>query len=282
LDIWVVAALAVIIASIVYSAWKQTSFSIIASIACVAVFIIGLVSQAELGFAPHDLFDASREYTLLTSMFMHKNFSHIFLNLLALVMLGLVFEQRIGTRPFIVLYLIAGVVGTLVFAAVRWNGIIPVVGASGAISGILGGFARLYPNEKMIIFPFPVPMSIWTVVLAFLVLQIVILFSIEEVAIESHLGGLAAGILLAPLIVRLPLGQRTPARRTQTLSVGQIRRLATTPQLRSMLERIEKEEVADVRGAWLEHFLSIAKCPQCGSRLKVENGTITCEKGHIV
>jgi hypothetical protein len=49
-----------------------------------------------------------------------------------------------------------------------------------------------------------------------------------------------------------------------------------------MLDRIEHEEVSDVRSAWIEHFLSEAKCPQCGSRLRVEKGLILCEKGHII
>jgi membrane associated rhomboid family serine protease len=232
---------------------------------------------------PHDITEPSRLYTLLTSMFMHADFTHIFLNLLMLVLIGLVFEQRIGTRPFVVLYLLAGVIGTLSFAAVRWGEpLTAAVGASGAIVGILGGFARLYPNEKMMLFPIPVPMSIWTVVLIFAGLQFLLFFGATNIAVEAHLGGLVAGVLLAPYVIRLPLRQKTRVRKVQTLSVGQLRALATTPQLKSMLDRIEHEEVSDVRSAWIEHFLSEAKCPQCGSRLRVEKGLILCEKGHII
>lgn len=289
MDIWVAVALVAIVASIAYSAWKQSSFSIIASIACVFVFILSIVADHsgvsdivyQLSFLPHDLIDPSREYTLLTSMFMHEGFTHIFVNLLMLVLIGLVFEQKIGTRPFIVLYLLSGVVGTLAFAAVRWNEPgLAVVGASGAITGILGGFARLYPNEKMMMFFVPIPLSIWTVVLVFVLIQFVLLFGQFGIAAEAHLGGLVAGVFLAPYVIRLPLRQKSRGRVTRPAPVEQLRRLATTPQLRTMLNRIEHEEVPEVRSAWTEHFLSKARCPQCGAGLRVERDSIVCEKGH--
>lgn len=292
MDVWVAAALIVIVASTAYSAWRQASYSIIASVACVVVFILSVVADqagvpsitSELAFYPHDLVDTSRAYTILTSMFMHGGFTHLFVNLLMLILIGLVFEQRIGTRPFIVLYLVAGLVGTLVFAAVRWNEPgLAVVGASGAITGILGGFARLYPNEKMMMFFIPIPLSIWTVVLIFVLIQLVVLYGeFGNIAAEAHLGGLAAGVLAAPYIIRLPLRQKTAARRVRTVSANQLRRLATTSQLRSMLDRIEHEEVPEVRSAWIEHFLSGARCPTCGSRLRVEKDSIVCEKGHLI
>ena len=290
LDIWVVSALVVILSCIVFSVWRQVSFSIVASIACVAVFILAIAATevdvpitAELAFMPDDLTEPSRAYTILTSMFMHTGFTHLFVNLFVLVLFGAAFEQRIGTRPYIVLYLVAGLVGTLAFAAVRWNEPgLSVVGASGAITGILGAFARLYPNEKIMMFPFPIPMSIWTFVLLFLLAQFLLLLGEFGIAVEAHVGGLVAGVLLAPLVVRLRLGQKTRVRGVRTISVGQLRALATTAQLKSMLDRIEHEEVPDVRSAWIEHFLSKAKCPHCGSRLVVGKESILCEKGHII
>ena len=283
-------AVIVILACIVFSAWRQVSFSIVASIACVFVFVFSLVAEQTIGditlllaYMPHDIFDPSVVHTLLTSMFMHQGFAHLFVNLLMLILIGTIFEQRIGTRPFIVLYLLCGVIGTLTFAAVRWNEPwLAVVGASGAITGILGGFARLYPNEKMIMLPVPIPLSIWTWVLIFVAIQFLLLFGQSNIAVESHLGGLVAGVLLAPFVVRLPLRQKTLVRRAKTLSVTQLRSLATTPQLKSILDRIEHEEVPEVRIAWIEHFLSKAECPRCGSALRVEKDTILCEKGHIV
>ncbi len=295
LDIWAIAAVVVILASIVYSVWKQTSFSIIASAACVAVLIIAIVAQEftplgglasnDFAFMPHDILDPGREYTVLTSMFMHASFSHLFFNLLVLVLVGLVFEQRIGTRPFILIYLVAGVLGTLAFAALRWNDpFASVVGASGAIMGILGGFARLYPNEKMMFFFLPIPIAVWTIVLILVLLQLVFVLAESRVAVESHLAGLAAGAVLAPYATRFSPRRKAPSptKSIKAMGIDQIRRLAVTPQLASIADRIELEEVPEVRNAWMEDFLSKAKCPQCGSRLRMEKDLIFCEKGHVV
>ncbi len=294
MDSWVVASLIVILVAIAYSAWRQAVFSILASVACVAVLILSMIGQeygstyvqGELAFMPHDIVDPARAYTLLTSMFMHAGFTHLFVNILMLVLVGLVFEQRIGTRHFIVIYLLAGLIGTLTFAAVRWNEPgIAVVGASGAITGILGAFARLYPNEKMMLFFLPIQLSIWTVVLIFVLIQFLLLLGESGIAAEAHLGGLVGGVLLAPLVVRLPLGQKGAVisrESHRSLPIEHLRKLATTPQLKGILDRVEHEEVAEVRSAWLEDFMSKARCPQCGSKLRLERDLIFCEKGHIL
>jgi membrane associated rhomboid family serine protease len=168
MDFLVYLVLAVIIGSIVLSAWKQISMSVVASIACVTVMMVIVVDSQRLvtgdyssdlfynlAISPTDLAHPSMYYTLLTSMYTHASFSHIFFNVFVLVLLGAVFEARIGMRPFIVLYLLSGLAGTLLFAALHWGDTVHVVGASGAIMGILGGFARLYPTDKVSIFVSP-------------------------------------------------------------------------------------------------------------------------------
>ncbi len=116
MDIWVAIILIAIAVSTAYSAWKQTSFSIIVSATCIFVFMIELIADSsttggilsELGFRPGDLTDPARSYTLLTSMYTHAGFSHLFWNLLGLIFIGMMFEQRIGARPFILLYFLSG------------------------------------------------------------------------------------------------------------------------------------------------------------------------------
>ncbi|OGS42223.1 MAG: hypothetical protein A3K67_02480 [Euryarchaeota archaeon RBG_16_62_10] len=283
MDAAVVAALAIVVGSIAYSAWKRLYFSIVASIACIAVFILTVAADAlgELAFMPGDLLDPGRVYTVLTSMFSHADVYHIFYNLLGLVFLGMIFEQRIGTRPFILLYLISGLFGVLAFAALRWDDpLAAVVGASGAISGVLGGFARLYPNERlsmMLMFiPMP-PMPVWVIVLLFIGLQFLFIGG-SNIAVESHFAGLAAGIVFAPLVK----GMRLRPRAERTVSYSLLSRLAVTPELRSILKRIENEEVPDVRSAWVDHFFSKARCPRCGARLAVRRDAAVCERGHEI
>ena len=290
MDGWIIVSIGVIIAAVAYSAYKQVSFSIVASVTCAALFvlIIAVSDHAyydhstvfiEMAFMPQDLTDSSHLYTVITSMFMHADFGHIFVNILCLAFLGNAFEQRIGARPFIVIYLIAGVCGTLLYAAIHWNEVVLAVGASGAISGILGGYARLFPNERMVFLFIPtMPLRIWIIVGIFLLFQIFVAIGNMNIAVEAHVGGLIAGMAIAPFVVRMPLHRRVK----KMISLNALRKLATTPELKSIMRRIEDEEIPDVRSAWIEEFLRKAKCPHCGARIKVSRDTIRCERGHML
>jgi len=286
MNAWVWVVLAAIIISIAISAWKQYNFSIIVSIVCVFAYIVSYLAAPpsgitdELGFSPHDLVDPSRAYTILTSMYTHAGMGHLFFNLLGLIVIGVVFEQKIGTRPYILLYILTGICGSLAFAAMRWPGPdVIAVGASGAIFGILGGFTRLFPRERFMFFPFPVALPIWALVAGYLVLQLVLIPTASGVAVEAHIGGLIAGVLLAPLVVKLPAPQGKVKMAT---SAPNLRKLATTTELKSMLKRIEDETVPDVKQAWIDHFVSKARCPQCGAPIVSDKGAIRCEKGHLI
>jgi membrane associated rhomboid family serine protease len=281
LDIATALALAVIIGSIVLSAWKKNNFVGATAIACAVVFGISAIAENldQLSFHPSDLMHPAMAYTLLTSMYAHLTLSHILFNMLALVLIGIILEQRIGTRPFMLLYFISGLIGTLAFAVSYWGDqYSAVVGASGAISGVLGGLARLYPNERMAFIFLPtVPMRMWTVVLLFVLLQFVFVFG-GQVAWQSHLAGLAAGILAAPLAVKM----KPQAATRRGVSIEGLRKLAVTPELKGILSRIEGETVPDVRKAWIEHFLSKARCPICGSPIKVTRDSVRCSRGHLL
>jgi rhomboid protease GluP len=292
MNAYIAIAIGLIVIGLVYSYVRQFSYSLVASITCGGVMAILLATSTSYGllasetgvglaFIPRDLTEPDRFYTILTSMYAHADLMHILFNVLGLAFIGMIFEQRIGTRPFIVLYLLSGLVGTLVFAAVNWSDLVLVVGASGAISGVLGAFARLYPNERMsmfiMFFPLP-PMPIWVIVGIFVFLQIVFLGGQSNIAVEAHLGGLVAGVLLAPLVVRLPVHRRVK----KMVSLSSLRRMATTPELKVILRRIEDEEFPDVRSAWIEEFLHTATCPQCGAPLKIRRDGIMCERGHIL
>jgi membrane associated rhomboid family serine protease len=290
MDSWVIACIVVIIATTAYSYYRQVSYSIVVSAACVAVFAIVVVASdtryltsstvfGELAFVPRDIVHADRAYTVLTSMFTHVSPGHLIFNVLGLAFLGTMFEQKVGTRPFMVIYIIAGVCGTLMFAALRWNDWVGVVGASGAVSGVLGAFARMFPNERVAFLLMPTfPMPIWVFVLGYVGLQLLIVMGDTNIAVEAHIGGLVAGMLVAPYIVRLPLHRRV----RRMISLNALRRLAKTPELKAMLRQIEEEEIADVRSAWIEEFLSRARCPHCGASLKVTRETITCSRGHLL
>ncbi len=282
-NVWVAASIVIIVASIAYSYYRQVTFSIVASASCVAVLAISFMPDTftALAFRPHDLVEPGRAYTVLTSMFSHSQttLSHILINVLALAFIGIIFEQRIGTRPFIIIYLVAGVCGTLTFAALRWDVAVAVVGASGAISGVLGAFARMYPNERMVMMFLPfMAIPAWMVVALFVLLQIVFVVGVPNIAVEAHIGGLVAGMLVAPYVARIPIHRRVK----KMISINSLRRLARDPELKKMLRRIEDEEIPDVKSAWIEEFLSKARCPHCGAPIKITRDSITCQRGHLL
>jgi rhomboid protease GluP len=275
-------ALLVIVASIVLSIWKKITFVAATAGACIVIFGLSLAFKTlePIAFYPFDLTRPAWFYTIVTSMYAHASIDHLLFNMIALVVLGIILEQRIGMVPFILLYFISGLIGTLAYAFTSWNaGALPVVGASGAISGILGGLGRLYPNERMAFLFFPMyPMRISTIVVIFVALQFIFVFW-GDVAWQSHLGGLAAGLLLAPLVVKVRPREKRVRR---GISAVPLRKLAVTPELKDMLRRIESETVPDVRSAWIEHFLSKARCPICGSPITVSRDSVRCSRGHLL
>ena len=284
---WVLAVIALIIGSVAYCWIRQNSFAVVTCAVCGVIFALVLVMQTgttqdllgELAFMPDDLTTPSRLYTPLTSMYGHVGFYHILFNMIALIFIGVFLEQSIGTRPFVLIYFITGLAGTFVFALVNWNfPFAGAVGASGAISGILGAAARLYPNERFTLFPLMIPMPLWMFTILFLLIQLLIAFASDTIAWEAHVGGLVAGLLIAPVIVKMPLHRRVK----RMISLSSLRKLATTPELKSILRRIEEEEVPDVWSAWVEHYLMKARCPHCGSRLKATREAVMCDKGHIL
>ncbi|MFK7765890.1 MAG: rhomboid family intramembrane serine protease [Mariniblastus sp.] len=87
--------------------------------------------------------------TLLTSMFMHGGFGHIAGNMLYLWIFGDNVEHRFGHVLFLMFYLMSGVVGSLAQIAINPFGILPNLGASGAIAGVMGAYLVLFPRNKV-------------------------------------------------------------------------------------------------------------------------------------
>ncbi len=103
-----------------------------------------------------------RLWTLLTAVFSHNAFWHIFLNMYVLFSFGAVIEELIGPRRFLSFYLLAGIFSSfchaLVSAFILGDSAIPALGASGAVAGLVILFALSYPREKLLIFGLiPIP-----------------------------------------------------------------------------------------------------------------------------
>jgi membrane associated rhomboid family serine protease len=143
--------------------------------------------------------------TLLTSMFMHGGVAHIFGNMLFLWIFGDNVEHRVGHIPYFLFYIAAGIIAAFAQIAVNPESVIPTLGASGAISGVLGAYLVMFPSNRVtVIFgyaPFQVPaivaIGIWAV-FQFISGFGAIAVSDETtggVAYLAHIGGFIAGVI---------------------------------------------------------------------------------------
>jgi len=132
----------------------------------------------------------------VTYIFIHADFWHFFFNALMLWMLGRTIEPDMGSRKFLLYFLVCGAAAALLTAAWNAGSPIPVIGASGAIYGLLGAFAFLYPEATVNLY-FIFPMSARTMAILLGAVEFVMTLSRTGSKISSvtHLGGLAAGLL---------------------------------------------------------------------------------------
>lgn len=147
--------------------------------------------------------------TLLTSIFMHGGIAHIFGNMIFLLIFGDNIENRIGHFRYLIFYLLCGLIASLahVFTTIAFDGnpIIPTLGASGAISGVLGGYILLFPKRRVRVIMF----YFLTEVPAIVALGLWFAFQLFSgigalgggtqeggVAYAAHIGGFIAGLIL--------------------------------------------------------------------------------------
>lgn len=150
-----------------------------------------------------DLYIVSAPLTLITSMFMHADALHLAGNMLFLWIFGDNVEDSMGHWRFLAFYLICGTVGALLHAAINPTSTVPMVGASGAISGILGAYFVLHPRVKlwvMVLIAIPVKLPTFVVLGIWIALDILNGLgsgSADSVtAYWAHIGGFVTGALL--------------------------------------------------------------------------------------
>lgn len=163
--------------------------------------------------------------TLITSMFMHGGIAHIFGNMLFLFIFGDNIEDRLGHIRYLLYYLVCGIIAglshvfaTAALAAEASSLLVPSLGASGAISGVLGGYILLYPTNRVVVLLgwFATPMPAFLAIGLWFVFQLIsglgMLGSGSQaggVAYAAHIGGFIAGLILIKIFA---LGRRPPDR----------------------------------------------------------------------
>ncbi|MFN4896105.1 MAG: rhomboid family intramembrane serine protease [Pseudomonadota bacterium] len=141
--------------------------------------------------------------TLLTSMFMHGSWGHIIGNMVYLIIFGDQIEDRYGHLKFLLFYLIAGVVASLAHVAADPSSILPCVGASGAIAGVLGAYFIMHPSNtvRVLIFRDIIHLPAFIVLGFWGAMQIFGHFGNPSsgggVAYMAHVGGFVVGVVVA-------------------------------------------------------------------------------------
>lgn len=256
--------------------------------------VAGLMSAWDLtveswGYKP----GAPETRDLLASLFLHAGFAHLGGNMLFLYIYGDNVEHRLGRLPFLAFYLFSGVAATLAFGAFAGDSLTPLVGASGAISGVLGAYLWFFPRNrvKLWVFLFPWIMERFLVpaplVLgAYVLLDNLLPFLMADpsgggVAYGAHLGGFFAGLGVALLVGRTGAGlprDPTPAERP--------------PRRRRRAPVSAEERVAVAEGHAQRHDLRLAydaattglsrvTDPEARARLEIVAAVALAEWGHL-
>jgi membrane associated rhomboid family serine protease len=146
--------------------------------------------------------------TLLTSMFLHGGWGHLGGNMLFLWIFGDNIEHRIGHLRFLIFYLVCGLAAGLAHVLANSASMVPTVGASGAISGVLGGYLLLFPRNRVYVMTYggvatvPAMLMLGLWILIQFVNGVGSIANTPEtggVAYLAHIGGFIAGLVLAPL-----------------------------------------------------------------------------------
>lgn len=163
-------------------------------------FISSLINEKFIDYFalnPYNILNGKFLWTVVTSIFVHANFTHLFVNMISLFFLGTFLEQIIGRKRFIYFYIISGIFSALFF--VMWCFLfgetnVYAVGASGALFALGGLLMILLPKLKVYVF-FVLPMPLWIGMIFMLgILWLASLTANLPIGNAAHLGGLLIGV----------------------------------------------------------------------------------------
>lgn len=239
----------------------------------------------DLAFAPIYLFKPVYLCTVFTTMFLHGSPMHLIMNMFILFLIGIELERRIGSKKFLTVYILSGIIGSLFWGIInplldpRYY-LVPAIGASGAIFGILGAFGYLYPNERITMFLGFILLPNVPAILAVTMMGILeVLYAAVgagNIAHLAHIGGIFGGFAVAWMIKSRTVKKVKFV--LQTRNLDELYRLADEDG-KEILRRA-MDEIPEIKSAWLSEFVSRNVCPLCGERLWEKEGVVFCRNGH--
>ncbi|WP_199457115.1 MULTISPECIES: rhomboid family intramembrane serine protease [unclassified Marinobacter] len=233
---------------------------------------ISHMSAFQLGLVPSDL----SLYTLITYQFLHGGWGHIIGNLLFLFLLGFTVERALGPGKFLVAYLVCGALSGLVFTGFSMGSQIPLVGASGSISGLMGMYVAIYGLQKIRFFYFLGVYFNYFRAPAIAMLPVWLGKEIYDywfagatgIAYMAHAGGLLAGAALVWLLgkswlqVKEEFFEPEPEQQDEQFTRGYAQAMASVGRMEFDLARRQFEALRENypdRTVLLEHLYQLAK-----------------------
>lgn len=175
---------------------------IVLNIAAFVVVAPSLPLKIEFCLSPWAMRDL-KLWQPLTAIFMHGGWLHLLMNMFGLFMFGTIAAPRMGAGKFLSLFLFSGVAGNLVWLAVNWNSPAYLLGASGAMMGVIMASAMLSPNQEVYFIFAPFPVKLKTMAIVFVLIDLFSEFTNPpvggSVAYLAHIGGFLGGGLFMKL-----------------------------------------------------------------------------------
>ena len=183
-----------------------------------AIFSLGVIPAVLVGdeHLPPDIASVPPVLSVLTSMFLHGGWMHLIGNMLYLWIFGDNIEEAMGRLKYLVFYIGCGVIAALSQALPHPESTVPMIGASGAISGVLGAYLMLFPHARVLTL---IPLgfasqlvripAVWVLLLWFVIQLLSNSFGGDSgVAFSAHVGGFIGGVVLVGLFKRrgVPFG----------------------------------------------------------------------------
>ena len=167
-------------------------------LACIALFLLGPLMPSLLDhLALWPMSGGFQPWQLLTYAFLHGSLLHLTFNMIGLISFGRELEMWWGTRRFLRFFFGCVLTAALVQLAVTSStgSLVPTVGASGGLYGLLLGFAVMFPKRRVLLLIPPIPMPAWVFALLFAVLELVlgVTGTASGIAHFAHLGGMLGG-----------------------------------------------------------------------------------------
>jgi membrane associated rhomboid family serine protease len=282
--------------------WRKMSFTAATVFANAAIFIIYFGPNnadlywdvvVNLGFKNSSLHTGEDLFTLYTHMYIHADFLHVIFNMFIFYLMGIHFEHRVGWKWMAIVYWTTGILGGGVL-----NGLItpvsdvPGIGASAAISGVIGAFAMMYPNDRVpmvIIFIILPRVQVAFGALVFILFQtFMAVFAFQlpglgQVSYTAHLAGVMVGVAMGWVLAKKGIEAPTPGaalgRKLDKVDYQRMRSLIRKPANEDRLDALIVEDIPEVKEVLLEDLVSRLRCPDCDSIIMLHRGhTLKCER----